>query len=71
MEGLAYEKAHEEYLNMQSKLQNHKKALKEVEKKIKFFAKQIRSQKIDEGLVKAKLERLERIATLEKSAVYK
>ena len=67
LEGLAYEKAHEEYLNMQSKLQNHKKALKEVEKKIKFFAKQIRSQKIDEGLVKAKLERLERIATLEKA----
>lgn len=69
LDGDAFDKAHKEYMDHMFEIKTQRKALSEAEKKIKFFKKEIRSQKIDKALAKAKLERLERIATFEKSKV--
>ena len=62
-----FEKAHKKYINHMSKIKTQTKALSETEKKINFFKKKIRSQQVDKAITIAKLERLERIATFEKT----
>lgn len=69
MEGEAFEKAHKAYMDNMFEIKSQKKALREAEKQIKFFKKEIRNQQIDKALAKAKLERLERIATFEKAKI--
>lgn len=69
LNGDAFEKAHKAYMDHMFEIKSQKKALSEAEKKIKFFKREIRSQQIDKAMAKAKLERLERIATWERTKV--
>ncbi|MBI34502.1 MAG: hypothetical protein CMP67_03970 [Flavobacteriales bacterium] len=66
LDGDAFKKAQNEYLNHIKKLQSKKQALADTEKKIKFFKKQIRSKQIDKAVIQAKTERLEKIAKFKK-----
>ncbi len=65
--GEAFEEAHKTYMDHASKIKSRRSELASIEKQIKFMKKRAKEGSVKKALVKAQLERLERIATIEKT----
>lgn len=65
--GKAFEEAHKAYMEHASKIKGKRSELASIEKQIKFMKKRAKQGSVKKALVKAQLERLERIATIEKT----